>query len=273
MMNILMSGNDHVYTGMELAIYSALTHNKGINWYIFTMDIEIDMGDGGVMVFCGLNSWQKNKLKKIVSYLDNTSKITFIDMKDMYMEYLAGNINETSPFTPYAALRLLADVALPDTSHVLYLDCDTAVQGDISGIMDFLRQGKDYYAYVCPDACGYEGEMVSGVMLMDLGRTREDGFLKRARENMHKNLYQYPDQDALRDAGKPGPLPETYSYLYELELCAYEPLILHFTNKLSPKIYGDEGRTVFYRRYPFLDYVKKGVELIDTINFGTKEEF
>ncbi len=105
--------------------------------------------------------------------------------------------------------------------------------------------------------------MVSGVMLMDLKRIREDGFLKRARENIHKNLYQYPDQDALRDAGKPGPLPETYSYLYELEFCAYKPLVLHFTNKLSPKIYSDEGRTVFYRRYPFLDYVKKGVELKD----------
>ena len=32
MMNILMTGNDRVYPGMELAIYSTLTHNKGINW-------------------------------------------------------------------------------------------------------------------------------------------------------------------------------------------------------------------------------------------------
>lgn len=272
MMNILMSGNDNVYPGMELAIYSTLTHNKGINWYIFTMDIEIDTGDGQIVVFCGLNSWQKNKLKKIVSYLDNTSKITFIDMYNLYMKYLSGNINENSPFTPYAALRLLADVALPNIKHVLYLDCDTAVQGNISGILDFLKFGKDYYAYVCPDACGYEGEMVSGVMLMDLERIRKDGFLERARNNIRNNIYQYPDQDALRDAGKPYPLPETYSYLYELELCTYKPLILHFTNKLSPKVYGDEGRTVFYRKYPSLDYVKKGVEMIDIINFGTAED-
>ncbi len=271
-MNILMSGNDHIYPGMELAIYSTLMHNKNINWYIFTMDIETDMGNGEIMVFHGLDKWQKNKLRKIVSYLDDNSKITFIDMQDMYIKYLAGNINEASPFTPYATLRLLADVALPDINHVLYLDCDTAIQGDISGIIDFLKSGKDYYAYVCPDAYGYEGEMVSGVMLMDLDRIRKDGFLGRARENIHKNLYKYPDQDALRDAGKPGMLPETYSYLYKLELCPYKPLILHFTNKLSPKIYGDEGRTVFYRRYPFLDYVKNGVELIDTINFNIKED-
>lgn len=39
MMNVLMSGDARVYPGIEIAIYSMMTHNKNVNWYILTMDI------------------------------------------------------------------------------------------------------------------------------------------------------------------------------------------------------------------------------------------
>ena len=267
-MNLLMCGNERVYTGIELAVYSTLTHNKGIHWHIFTMDIEIEDSKGGMIKFEGLNDWHKNKLRKIVKYLDPTSRIAFHDAEEMYKKYFWKNPNELSWLTPYAPLRLLADIMLPQLDHILYLDCDTAVQGDISSMYwGYLQKGYNYYACVCNDACDYEGEMVSGVMLMDLAKMRETKFLEIARKNIQTHVYKWYDQDAIRDAGKPYPLPETYGYLYELEKCSYTPVILHFTNRLTPKIYGQEGRTYFYRRFPFLDYVRKGVELIDTINF------
>lgn len=271
-MNILMCGDERTYPGMEVAIYSTLTHNKGVNIYIFTMRIEIPYPDGYVKVYSGLNDWQKTKLKKIVKYLDSASQICFIDTLEFYKEYLDNSPNQFSAFTPFATLRLIADIALPHVNDVLYLDCDTAVTGDISHIYyEYVARDCNYAAYVCADACDGEGEMVSGVMIMNLRKMRETNFLKRARENFMANQYVYPDQDAIRDAGKPEVLPETFGYCEELERLSYTPLVLHFTNRLSPKVYNDDtGRTYFFRRFPFLKYIKDGAELIDRINFGVE---
>lgn len=267
-MNLLLAGNDAVYIGMELAVYTTLFHNKGIDIHIFTMDIDITDGIKGCH-YTGLLPWQKTKLKKIVAYLDPTSRICFYDVEKEYHEYLEGNANEWSNFTPYALLRLLADVCLPYIDHILYLDCDVAVTGDISDMYwSYLGKGHMYCASICSDACNYEGEMVSGVLLMNLRKMREEHFLEHARENVMKNVYKYPDQDAIRDVGNPYPLPETYGYLYDLALCPYMPVILHFTNQLSPKIYGEKGHIYFYRKFPFLKYVKEGVERLDTISIS-----
>lgn len=267
MINILMAANERVYPGVEVVLWTTMFHNKGINWHIFTMDLSIE-DNGKGMYFVGLLPWQKERMEKIVRYLDPTSRITFHDTHDLYMQYFWKNPNEWSPFTPYTMLRLFADIELPYLNHILYLDCDVAVQGDIiSMYWEYLQKGAMYCAYVCPDACQYEGEMVAGIMLMDLKRMRETGFLEEARKNLCTHVYRYPDQDAIRDTGiKPYPLPETYSYMEDLEKCHYTPTILHFTNRLTPKIYCEEGATYFYRRYPQFQYVKEGLQLLDTIN-------
>lgn len=270
-MNILLAGNNKVYPGMELVVYSTMAHNQNINWFIFTMDIEIvDDETCKVNGFKGLGPWERNRLRKIVKYLDTSSNITFIDTHDLYMKEFWKNPNEFSWLTPYAPLRLLADIALPEINHCLYLDCDTAVDGNLEDMYwSYLKQDVDYCAYECKsDRNLPDSEMVSGVMLMNLAKMRKTHFLEKARENVRKNVYKWYDQDAIAAVGKPYVLPETYSYMYKYESLHYKPIIYHFTNQLIPKIYGDEGRDYFYKRYPFLDYVKKGVELIDTINFN-----
>ena len=269
-MNILLAGNNKVYPGMELVIYSTMAHNQNINWYIFTMDIEIrDDDTGNVEAFTGIGPWERNRLRKIVKYFDKRSNITFIDTHDLYMQEFWKNPNEFSWLTPYAPLRLLADIALPELNHCLYLDCDTAVDGDISDMYySYLKQDADYCAYECKVSKDFsESEMVSGVMLMNLAKMRKTRFLEKARDNVRKNVYKWYDQDAIAAAGKPFVLPETYSYMYKYEALNYKPIIYHFTNKLGPKVYGSEGRDYFYKRYSFLNYVKEGVERLDTMNF------
>lgn len=271
MLNVLLCGNDIVYTGMELVVYSLLTHNKGVNFYIFTMDVELD-NNGEVTVFKSLTDWQRNKLKKIVQYLDGgRSYITFIDTYEYYVKYLKGGANDFSGFTPYAGLRLIVDKVLPELDHILYLDCDVAVQGSLMELESIMRNNPDYdyYASYAADACDYEGEMVSGVVLFNLARIKQSGFLARSVENFKKHEYVYPDQMAMRDAATAYPLPDTYGYMYPLETCFYTPKILHFTNKLSPKIYDNsegKGRNYFYKRYPQFEYVKKGCEMLDTLD-------
>ena len=266
-----MSSDIRTYTGIELAIYTIMKHNKNVNFYILTMDIEIDNKDlCEITVYHGLQEAQKKKLRTIVNYFDKNSHITFIDAKPYYEKYLAGGPNQFSSFTPYATLRLAADLILPHVHHVLYLDCDVAITGDISGVYnDYINKDRNYAAWIAEDACEGKGEMVSGVMIMNLDKMRETGFLVSARKNYLNNHYIYPDQDAMRDAGSPIPLPHNYGYCEDLSECFTLPLIIHFTNKISPKIYEDRpnNRNIFFKKYPFLKYADEGIHLLDTINF------
>lgn len=272
-MNILLASNSDAYRGVELVVYSLLTHNKNVNIYIFTMDIFLHYADGSERHFYPLTEWETNKLKKIVAYLDPSSNICFIDVTNEYLSILSGSVNEGCAFTPYASLRLLADIVLPDVDHVLYLDCDTAIQADISSMYnDCVFGDKDCYASYAYDACGGYGEMVSGIFFMKLNVFRKKRYLEQARDLYMHCKYKYPDQMALRDTIKDiGRLPETYGYLQDLASCGYTPAILHFTNKLAPKVYAKEYpdiRTYFYNKYPQLKYVKDGCELLDTINMS-----
>lgn len=268
MMNVLMSANDVIYRGLELAIYTLMHNNDHVNIYIFTMDMEMPHPDGMVQVFKSITPDQRKKLIKIVKYFDSKhSNICFVDTYDLYMKYLDGGANQYSSFTPFAALRLIADEALPYVDSVLYLDCDTTVNADVSDVYnEYSKKDCNYAAYVTPFACDGKGEMVSGVMIMNLWKMRQTGFLAQARQNFLSNCYKYPDQEALRDAGDPVMLPADVGYCETLEECLEIPRITHFTNKLSPKIYDfshGHGTEYFYRRYSFLSYAKKGIELMD----------
>lgn len=271
MMNIVMSANDYVYCGVELVIYSTLTHNKNINWYIFTMNVAIRDDEGNYKAYKGLNDRQQEKLRKIVKYLDKNSNITFIDCAPFYQKHLEGSVNEQSDFTPYATLRLIMDKALPYVNETLYFDCDVGVMGNFESMYRDCAQQKSEscFAVYADDANQHEGEMVSGVMFLNLDTIRRNGFLDRARDNYMKNFYMYPDQMALRDSGAIAHLNNAYGYLWDYQKRNVSPIIVHFTNDLEPKIYdarGQENEQYFYRRFPEFAYVRTGLRLIDQIN-------
>lgn len=266
-MNILLEGNDRTYSGIELVIYTLLTHNTHCNIYVATMDMELDHRNGMIQVFCSYSQEQRERLKKLVQYLDSSSNICFIDALDVYNKYLIPSVNELTPFTPYAALRLAADILLPNLDEVLYLDADVAINGNIEGIYnDYANRDGDYSALVYQDACEYEGEMISGVILFNLKKIRESGFLKRARMFYRENEYKYPDQMALDAAGKPLQFPDYFGCCTKLEERTEIPLVVHFTNEISPKIYFCENKVItFYRRFPWLQYVRDGLKIFDEI--------
>lgn len=276
MMNILLSANTTAYPGLEVVLYSLLTHNKNCRIYIFTMDIDVRTdNEGGMVHYVGVhNEPFKSRIQKIVNYLDPRSKVTFIDCQQYYRDHLWGNPNELSAvwLTPYTSLRLFSDIILKKVSHILYLDCDTAIMSNIEDMyMNCCRQPYEYAAYVCDEAREGQGEMVAGVMLMNLDIIRKTGFLEAARNNVMKTGYRWYDQDAIRETGvKPYRLPEEYAYMHELYKLNEMPKIIHFTNGLE-KIYGPDRevdyKRKFYSMYPFLNYIKEGLDLMDTINF------
>ena len=267
-MNVLMAGTDTVYSGVELAIYTLMNHNRNVNIYILNMDIDIvNEETHSVTHYRKFLDWQIYKLEKIVKYFDSNSNIKFIDCKEIYLHYLDNSVNRNSDFTPLAAVRLCADIFLPYLDNVLYLDCDTVVTGDLSDFYDsFSKKDITYGAYVVEDACEGEGEMISGVMFMNLAKMRRTGFLNRARDNYRRNLYRFPDQSAIRDAGgdfvKFSP---DYGYCDNLDDFDGLPLIIHFTNKIEPKIYYSKSRKFFFKKFPFLKYANEGIMMLDEV--------
>lgn len=267
MMNVLMSGDARVYPGIEIAIYSMMTHNKNVNWYILTMDIVM-VTDTYERCYVGLQDNQKDKLRKIVNYLDSNSHITFIDAYDLYAKYLAGSVNDLSAFTPYAALRLIADKVLPNCNEFLYLDCDVAIMKNIESMYYDCASKKEEIAFGVyePEACNWEGEMVSGVMFFNLDTARRYHFFEHARQNYKQNEYPFPDQMAMRDTAKVARLDPTYGYMWDYKKLNASPAILHFTNELVVKPYTDNHNLrYFYKVYPELEYIYKGTKLLDTI--------
>ncbi len=261
-----MAADSSMYDGIELVITSTMKHNKNVHWYIFTMNIHC-LINGCPRDFYEIDENQKNKLLKVIKYFDPNSTLEVMNVAEYYVKHIEGNPNEQSGFTPFATLRLLADVALPEVDDILYFDCDIAVQEDISEMYySYLNKGYNYCAYSIPEACNYESEMVSGVLLFNLDKIRKTKFMEKARKNLHTHEYVYPDQMALRDVENPYPLPETYSYMFPLEKCSYKPAILHFTNQLSPKVYQNNEKTVFYRKYPQFNYVIEINKMLEKLN-------
>lgn len=274
--NVLYCGDNMGAEGMEASIFSLLTYTKNVNIFIFSMTYERQIDDHNFFVFQGVSEDRRKRLHKIVKYLDpKGSKIVFFDTLDEYMEHFVNGVNENDGHSsPYAPLRLLADLLLPYVPHVLYLDCDTIIQSDVRPMyFEYLNQIRDSnYAYAAYtneffDDSGkrFGGEMVAGVLLFDLEKTRELRLLETARYNITHKWYKWYDQSALEEAGGYIELEQKYNYMKPLEKCDYTPTILHFADELNPKVYFEPD--VFYRKFPHLQYIKDGITLIETINF------
>ena len=262
-MNIVMAGDAYVLSGIELVIYSAMLHNKNINWYILTMSVEVDdEATSTVTGYCAISEESQNWLKFMVHFMDKNSTITFIDTRELYDEFLSNSVNRTTSFTPYAALRLLIDMALPDLNRCLYLDADTIVQGSLQEMYDrYTKIHSEYAAYVVPSAKEGFGEMISAVLVMNLDRMRETHFLDRARYFYNTVKSVFPDQAAISLVAEPVKLEETYGYLEDHRKCPYKPIILHFTN-VNYKIYSYDNRGEWYRMYPEHLYLKNGIDMV-----------
>lgn len=262
MMNIVVAGDLNVFSGIEAVIYSTMLHNKNVHWHILTMDLEMAYEERHTgCKFIGLNPNMIEWLSYIVRFMDCNSRLTCHDMHDVYLRYFDNAVNKFTPFTPYASLRLLIDVAI-DIPHALYLDADIIVQDELETMYwKYLNKSITYAAYSLPGANAGYGEMISAVILFDLVSCRRTRFLERARYNYNHVEHKFPDQNALALAGDPFPLPETYNYMHDHKAAIHKPTILHFSNDNYCKIYQTDAGS-FYRYYPEHRYIKDGLDII-----------
>lgn len=264
-MNIILAGNVNMVPGFEIVIYSTMLHNKSINWHIFTMDIvvdtHIDDHTGYHIEYTKISIDDIRWLSFLIQYMDKHSNLVVHDVHDLYIEYLRDSVNHATDFTPYTSLRLLSDIVIPDPD-ALYLDADIIVQDNIEDAYHkYTTVNSDYSAYSHPDACDGFGEMIAGVMFLNLDHIRQSDFMHKARHFWKTVYHKFPDQNALRLAGDPYPLNETFNYCDDHKKAKYRPSILHFTHVNEYKIYTHMPGE-FYRYYPEHKYIHEGLERI-----------
>lgn len=197
--NIFMCGNSGVGDGIILAALSLVKHSdRVINLIIGTMDLSnIDVR------YTPVSRADADTVEKILTERNPDSRVTLVDMGREFRREMSGSKNLESSYTPYAMLRLLADL-FPMPEKLLYIDCDVLFARDVSLLWDtdvsdyHLAGVRDHYGrwFINPNYIN------SGVMLWNLKKMREDGVLAACRELCVKKKMLFFDQDAINKYAK-----------------------------------------------------------------------
>jgi len=194
MINILMSGNNNVKDGLLIVVLSYIKHNsEPVTIYFETMDFR-DLNPKYLPI-------TENNVRYIESLLKKAnpeSSIKIIDCSELFKSTMPERLDLDNIYTPYSLLRILADkLDIPD--KILYLDTDIMILSRIDDLFSFDVSDTEFAAVI--DYLGktwissqYQN---SGVMLMNIRKIRETGFLEKCRKYISKNKSPFLDQDAL----------------------------------------------------------------------------
>lgn len=193
--NILLCGNKSVFDGALTLLISILNRTKAkINFYIFTMNVTRLRDD-----FVEITDDQIDLLNKIVNKKSKGSKVTKIDVTDLYEKEFRDCPNEKAYCTPYTLIRLLADLVPNMPDKLLYLDVDIMANGDITKLYNIDITDYEYAAvkekYGCwlirPDYIN------AGVLLLNMKKIRETKLLEKGRIRLRNKKMLFADQDAI----------------------------------------------------------------------------
>ena len=198
MINVLFCGNDKVFDGVLTCALSILkrTQTKDpFTFYLYTLELT-----SLNTAFGAISEQSADFLDEVVKGYNPENRVVLIDVKDLYESELRGCPNEASSYSPYAMLRVLADIVDGMPPKVLYLDADILFNRDIQLLYDV---DVDEYEYAAArDHYGkylvHPSYINSGVLLLNLNKIRETGLFKKARAELCKRRLAFPDQTAIR---------------------------------------------------------------------------
>lgn len=199
MINLLYCGNDKVFDGLMISLLSASKNTKdSIRAYVLTMDLS-DIDEK----YQPLTEKHRKFLEDMIREQNSQSSITLLDITKIYKSSMLNSKNLKNHFTPYAQLRLFADMIPEIPYKVIYLDTDTIVNGDLKelfkiSIADYeLACVDDLYNWLNPYRWKVKHYFNSGVLLLNMKAIRKTKLFKNARELVANKKMISPDQDAL----------------------------------------------------------------------------
>ena len=243
MINLLFCGNSGVFDGIltcALSIFKRMESLCPIHFYLFTMDVSHIKEN-----YTPITQKQVEFFERVIKVYHPESKVTLIDVGNIYQEELAGCPNEQAYCSPYTLIRLLADKvnAMPD--KVLYLDVDTMLNRDIRLLYDIDISDYEYAA-----ARDHYGKYIiqpnyinAGVLLWNLKKMKETGIFERAREILRQKKLVFADQSALlRATTKKKMLPQKFN---DQKFLHKHTVVRHFSKRM------------FWLPYPHTENIKQ----------------
>lgn len=195
MINLMYTGNDSVFKGILLSTLSILKHTKeNVNVYVITMEI-----DG----FKKIDNDMISILRKILKDKDDLNDAYLIDITDIFKKEMQDSKNLNNFYTPYCLLRLFSDlIDLPN--KILYLDCDTMANNDLSSFYNIDITNYEFAGVVDRLGRWFIGlnYINSGVLLLNLDKIKETNLFKNTREMVKNKKMAFPDQSALNKLKK-----------------------------------------------------------------------
>lgn len=201
MYNIVYACNDAYAKLAGISLISLLKNNSAHDFRVFVMDDKIAPEN-------------REKLVSIKDRFSNLSDLIFVECDSLISDiknYMHGYENSVDTeieagYTIYA--RLFFEQFIPsDVDRILYIDCDTLVNGDISPLFSFDMDGKaiamsfdctndKYRKYLkLPEGFQYFN---SGVLIINTQEWKKHNCLKLILDEVHKGIsYPFPDQDLL----------------------------------------------------------------------------
>lgn len=194
--NVLYQSDDNYAVFMGVSICSLLENNKKaeeINIYV----IDDAISDG-----------RKSELKQMVErygrQLFFISSDVILEDRDIVSAFSYTGMRKNT----HSYLKLFADRLMPEVhGRLLYIDCDTAVTGNIEGLfetdMDRYAIGMVLDSLVMDSRCSVgmredDNYYNSGVILLDLDRWRERNYAQRIINHVKNvRVYGTVDQDIL----------------------------------------------------------------------------
>ena len=203
-MNILYCGDRNILDGLMISVLSIAKNTpRALNVFVLTMKYSV-----GNKKYLPIEKSDVSKLEKEIQKKNQNSKITIIDMEEMFRKDPV-TANKSSYFTPYCMLRLYVD-KIPELSEkILYLDTDIVCLNDPTKFYDM-----DISSYEMVGVLDrYGGKIIrfpftsqkylnSGVLLLNLPMIKKTGLCESARKICKHRPMIMPDQSALNFSAK-----------------------------------------------------------------------
>lgn len=230
MINVLFCGNDKVFDGVLTCVLSILKRTQTkepFAFYLYTLELtRLNPA------FRAISKQGADFLDGVVKEYNRENRVVLLDVKDVYERELRGSPNEASSYSPYAMLRVLADIVDGMPHKVLYLDADILFNRDIQLLYDV---DVDEYEYAA--ARDHYGKYLvspsyinSGVLLLNLKKIRETGLFRKARVELRKRRLVFPDQTAIRiNTNSKRLLPQKFN---DQKFLHKNTVVRHFSKRL-----------------------------------------
>ena len=229
MINLLLCGNKKFFDGALTQLISIKNRTEeAINCYIFTMDAS-RLNEEYVCI----TDEQIDFLNIVLKSKNSESKVTKVDVTEIYKKEFLNCANEKAYCTPYTLLRLLADLIPNMPDKLLYLDIDMMIAKDISELFNKNVEGYEYAAVrekygsiiIRPDYIN------AGMLLLNMKKIKETGLLEKARELIKTKKMLFADQDAIfRTTTKKLLLPRKYNEQSSFK--REDTVVCHFCKRL-----------------------------------------